>query len=266
MSRFLEKLGWVLLRDRFLILDKGREGVLRGGSFQAVDFSHHVLVDKTRHLVIEKGKYKITHRNGRTTCDPNDSVGMAVIDNSRLSYDEFWRNDDVVTAYHDKARGAFYKEVLAICQKYIHGRVIDIGCGSGGFLQLLAQREGHERLYGIDFSASSLTRCHRVMAEGGFVQSDIYHLGCHDESFETVICMETIEHLEHPDEAMREVRRVCSRDGLVIITIPNGPCDGYVGHLNFWSEDEFRSMLGREKIIDFRYVSAGHAMVFVTTR
>jgi ubiquinone/menaquinone biosynthesis C-methylase UbiE len=266
MSRFLEKLGWLLLRDRFLILDKGSEGIVRDGSFQAVDFSRRTLVDKSRHLVIEKGRYKITHRNGCAARDPNDSVGMDVIDNSRSSYDEFWRSDDVVAAYHDGARRAFYEEVLAICEKYVRGNVIDIGCGSGGFLHLLALRGRHQLLYGTDFSMSSIARCRRLIADARFVQSDVYQLGCRDESFETVICMETLEHLERPEEAIREARRVCSRDGFVIITIPEGSRDGYIGHLNFWSEDEFRSMLGHEKIVEFRYAESGQAMVFVTKR
>lgn len=190
---------------------------------------------------------------------------MAVIDNSRLSYDEFWRSDETVAAYQEEARRVFFEEVLSVCQKYVDGKVVDIGCGSGFFLQLLAKHATHRGIYGIDFSSSSIVRCRREIPEGKFLLSDIYRLGCRDGVFDTIICMETLEHVERPDDALREIMRVCRDGGHVIITIPNGPDDHYIGHLNFWSESEFRSVLVGAEVVDFQYVEGGKAMVFVAT-
>src|SRR5437016_5782221 len=122
-SRFLEKLVRFLLGDRFLLVDRVRDGIVRGGGFEAVDFTNHEFVDKRKYLVLEKGKYKIIHRDGHKKIGADESVGMAVIDNSRSSYDEFWRSDETVTAYQGQVRSVFYEEVLAVCRKYVHGQV-----------------------------------------------------------------------------------------------------------------------------------------------
>lgn len=265
MSRFLERLVRFLLSGRFLVVEKGQDGVVRGGGFLPVDFSTHEVVDKRKRLVIEKGRYKIFHREGRSKVGAGEGEGMAVIDNTRLSYDEFWRSDETVAAYQEEARRIFFEEVLSVCQKYVYGKVVDIGCGSGFFLQLLAKHAAHCGIYGIDFSSSSIVRCRREIPEGQFLLSDIYRLGCRDGVFDTVICMETLEHVERPDDALREILRVCRDGGHVIITIPNGQDDHYIGHLNFWSESEFRSVLVGAEVVDFQYVEGGKAMVFVAT-
>ena len=46
------------------------------------------------------------------------------------------------------------------------------------------------------------------------------------------------------------------------MTIPNGAVDEYVGHLNFWTEDEFRTLLP-ENVTAFRYCQGGRTMLFV---
>jgi 2-polyprenyl-3-methyl-5-hydroxy-6-metoxy-1,4-benzoquinol methylase len=264
-SRFLEKLVRFLLGDRFLLVDRVRDGIVRGGGFETIDFTDHEFVDKRKYLVLEKGKYKIIHRDGHKKIGADEGVGMAVIDNSRSSYDDFWRSDETVAAYQEKERREFFKEVLSVCRQYIHGKVVDIGCGSGFFLQLLTTHMTHHGVYGIDFSSSSIARCRKEIPLGKFLLSDIYYLGCRDGTFDTVICMETLEHLDRPGEAVREILRVCRSGGYVIITIPNGHYDQYVGHLNFWSESEFRWVLVDAEVVAFQYVEGGKAMVFVAT-
>ena len=265
MSRFLEKLVRLLLSGRFLVVEKRQDGIVRGGSFVPTDFGDHEVVDKRKYLIIEKGKYKIIHREGRKRIGADESVGMTVIDNSRSSYDEFWRSDEIVSSYQDEVRRVFFKEVWSACQKYVHGKVADIGCGSGFFLQLLAKHAAHHGIYGVDFSSSSIVRCRQEIPEGKFLLGEICRLGCRDGAFDTVICMETLEHVERPDEAVREIMRVCRDGGYVIITIPKGQCDHYIGHLNFWSESEFRSVLVDAEVVDFQYVEGGKSMVFVAT-
>jgi len=265
-SRFLEKLLRILLGNRVLVTSKARDGIVREGVFEPVDFSDHEVVDKKKYLILEKGKYKIIHRSGPPQVGANESVGMTVIDNLQSSYDEFWRSDEIVAAYQEEERREFFKEVLSVCRQYIHGKVVDIGCGSGFFLQLLTTHITHHGVYGIDFSSSSIARCRKEVPQGKFLLSDIYYLGCRDGTFDTVICMETLEHLDRPGEAVREILRVCRDGGFVIIAIPNGPCDHYIGHLNFWSEPEFRAFLQGAHFVDFKYVSGRKAMVFVAAK
>lgn len=94
-------------------------------------------------------------------------------------------------------------------------RVLDIPCGEGALLALLA---GDERV---------LT--------GGDVQPDLFKLDgvpCRrvdlqaawpfgDAEFDTVVCADGIEHVENPFHVVREARRVLAPGGRLILSTPN---------------------------------------------
>lgn len=252
-----------LVGEHFSIVPKRKEGVIRYGEFTEVDFSDHEVVDKKKALIVDKGKYKFIPRESwKQTHDPDTSV-QAIVDNSQSSFDEFWSDEGLVSEYLVEGRQAFYREVLKSCETYLYGRVVDIGCGPGYVVKALSSSGVVEKLYGVDFSSASIKRCRKEIPGGQFFMGDIYHIACADGIFDAVVCMETLEHLESPTEALRELFRVCRKGGHIIITIPNGALDEYVGHLNFWTEQEFRSLLSNEKSVTFRYCQGQRAMLFV---
>jgi len=42
-----------------------------------------------------------------------------------------------------------------------------------------------------------------------------------DESFDTVVCTDVLEHLEHPERVVAEMRRVLKEDGELIVMVPS---------------------------------------------
>jgi SAM-dependent methyltransferase len=262
--RLAEKVLRRVAGKHFAIIPRRKEGIIRYGTFTDVDFRDHEVVDKTKALVIEKGKYKVMLRDNAH--GHAGSAGLAVVDNSKASFDGFWRNDAVVTEYLGQARRQFYDSVVAACRGYLHGRVIDIGCGPGSVLKALAPHISIEKLYGVDFSGCAIKRCREELPTGTFLTGDVYHLACRNETFDVVICMETLEHLEDVTKAMEELFRICRIGGHVIITIPNGARDEYVGHMNFWTEQEFRDALDGREVVQFQYFQGGMTMMFVAKR
>lgn len=266
LLQLVEKALRRLMGQHFTIVRKSKEGVVRSGAFAEVDFCDHEIVDKKQHLIIEKGKYKIAPRTRATKSLDSNKTALAVIDNSQSSFDEFWSDEDMVTEYLGQARQQFYSDVLGVCEEYLRGRVIDVGCGPGFVLKVLSQRKAIEALYGVDFSRSSIKRCQEELSTGTFLMGDIFHLAYRSDVFDVVICMETLEHLEHATEAIAELFRVCRAGGHVIITIPNGARDEYVGHLNFWTEQEFRGLLAGRDVVKFQYFQKKMVMMFVVQR
>ena len=51
--------------------------------------------------------------------------------------------------------------------------------------------------------------------------ADAHFLPFKDESFSQVVCTEVLEHLESPIQALREIKRVLKKKGVVFITVPN---------------------------------------------
>lgn len=264
--RYLEKLARYFLDTHHIIVKRTEEGILKNGSFSPMDFSVYDIVDKTKYLIVEKGKYKIVHRSDHAGEQSVESPGMSVIDNLRSSYDKFWQSDAIVEEYLEEGRKRFYRDVFLLCRNYIRGKVFDIGCGSGFFLGIVSTLGGLGELYGADFSSASLKRCRDGIPDGRFILSDIFSLGCKTGYFDTVICMETLEHIENPRHALGEALRVCRNEGYIIVTIPNGIYDNYIGHLNFWSKSDFERFLDGITVADFHYIDGGKDMVFVLKR
>lgn len=263
--RFLEKVIRRAVGHYFVVVPNTSIGIIRHGQFQEVDLNDHVLVDRKQCLVLEKGKYKIALRECPQIPHRGEDEIVPVIDNGKSSFEQFWNDEDIVQRYNGEDRQRFFVEALDACRKYIHGRVADVGCGSGVFLKMMATL-ADVSLYGIDFSVSSVTRSRRCATSSVFSVSDIYHLGCRDKTFDTVICMETLEHLDRVSEALNELLRICRKGGYVIITIPNGVYDDYVGHLNFWSEHDFRTVLVKQDMVHFQYLHERKIMVFVVKK
>ena len=97
------------------------------------------------------------------------------------------------------------------------GRTLDLGCGMGGFLPELDELS--ERVFPADFDVDSMVRCRERGFPGGTIASG-YHLPFEDESFDLVCMFDVLEHIPDHELAMREVQRVLTPNGLVLISVP----------------------------------------------
>lgn len=96
---------------------------------------------------------------------------------------------------------------------------IEVGCGSLG---LLNRKPGLARLYegsiGIDPDLKSLSKNQQVKRR---LCGTCYQLPLKDNSVDVIVCRWVFEHLETPDEAMREFARVLKKGGLLFVKTPN---------------------------------------------
>jgi SAM-dependent methyltransferase len=88
-------------------------------------------------------------------------------------------------------------------------RFLDVGCGDLRYRRY-AEKPGWECVFS-DFEAR---------AEGVSIRLDVHALPFKDESFDTILITEVLEHLANPGVALREIRRVLRYDGDVILTVP----------------------------------------------
>lgn len=96
-------------------------------------------------------------------------------------------------------------------------RVLDVGCGRGGVIELL---HGDVALaVGVDPDVTSLAE-HRapIHRAGGLLEA----LPFPDESFDLVVCSWVLEHLAEPERALAEIGRVLVRGGHWVFLAPNG--------------------------------------------
>jgi ubiquinone/menaquinone biosynthesis C-methylase UbiE len=107
-------------------------------------------------------------------------------------------------------------------------RVLEIGCGRGGFTCWLARqaRPDPPALTAADFSQNALDRAQSQADRLGldrisWSQEDIQRLSFPDACFDTVISCETIEHVPGVAQAVGELARVLRPGGRLILTTPN---------------------------------------------
>lgn len=96
------------------------------------------------------------------------------------------------------------------------GKFLDIGCGTGMFLKVLAS---YGSVFGVDISAQALAYCReKVAADLTLATGD--QLPFPDDSFSFVSLLDIIEHADDDLSVLKEAYRVCMPGGVVLVTVP----------------------------------------------
>src|SRR5713226_2674897 len=106
-------------------------------------------------------------------------------------------------------------------------RILEIGCGRGGFSCWLSQHDaGPREIVAADFSGVAIEKAssHAAAQKLGNIRweiADIQNIPHPANSFDTVISCETIEHVPDSRLALREMARVLKPGGRLFLTCPN---------------------------------------------
>jgi len=99
-----------------------------------------------------------------------------------------------------------------------NSRILDVGCGSGIFSQLLAAYSSN--IIGIDIvnRTEIINNCKDNI---NLSLMSAEKLGFKEKTFDLVIMMEVLEHIPDVDFALKEVYRILKDDGKLIASTPN---------------------------------------------
>jgi ubiquinone/menaquinone biosynthesis C-methylase UbiE len=103
----------------------------------------------------------------------------------------------------------------------LRGRVLNVGCGTGGFNVLAA--DGGARAIGVDKDGEAIAICGLKARKVGcaFVQAHAEALPFADGAFDLVHCFSVIEHVASVEATVAEMVRVTRRGGAVYVHTPN---------------------------------------------
>jgi SAM-dependent methyltransferase len=109
-----------------------------------------------------------------------------------------------------------------LARELVRGRrVLDIACGEGYGTDLLAGRAQH--VIGVDVLPAAVHHAqqHYRRPHVRFIAGDCAVIPLAAGSIDVVVSFETLEHVREHDDVMREIRRVLTADGLLIMSSPD---------------------------------------------
>jgi ubiquinone/menaquinone biosynthesis C-methylase UbiE len=101
--------------------------------------------------------------------------------------------------------------------------LLEVGCGDGALSGLIFKKFGCE-LTGIEPSSDGIRFCREMFNKyrfkGTFEISEGYSFNFPDNHYDIVVLADVIEHLQHPDLMLAEIKRIVKPGGHVVITTP----------------------------------------------
>jgi SAM-dependent methyltransferase len=131
---------------------------------------------------------------------------------------------EYVTMAQVEAEHWWYKGLHDCLLKFIPEKnksLLDVGCGTGQFLKLYNKANA----IGLDYSAQALALA-KGKVNNSLIQGDIRALPFDDASFQTVVSCDVLDCFDDEEErrqALGELYRVMSRDGLLLLNLPAFP-------------------------------------------
>lgn len=125
--------------------------------------------------------------------------------------------------------------------------ILDIGCGKGEFFEFLLNRGMH--FTGIDIGKSGIQYDREKFPEGIFVLYDGKKLPFDDNSFDKVVSMEVLEHVDDLENFISEAKRVCKVGGKVIGTTPHKNKVESAEHVWSFDLDEIKKFFSEDSYI-----------------
>jgi SAM-dependent methyltransferase len=120
--------------------------------------------------------------------------------------------------------------------KQLKGRILDVGCGLGDFLLF------YRDIVGVDINKDCVNYCKSFNLNVELMVVDI--LPFDDNSFDSIILDNVIEHIENPSNLLSEIKRVLTPNGILLVGVP---CDkGYMyddDHKNFYDVSSLKLLL-----------------------
>ncbi len=131
------------------------------------------------------------------------------------------------------AARAAAREATALLGTHRHGRVLDVGCGTG-YLGLGLAHEGLvDELHLVDLSPGMLGRARanaeRLGVDAHLVRATAARLPYPDDSVDAVVTRGVLHHLHDVDAALREWRRVLRLGGSLLVLSEPTPAADRVG-------------------------------------
>lgn len=138
----------------------------------------------------------------------------------------------------------FTKWMADTIRPYVGDRVLEIGAGIGNLTANLVPRTEY---HASDINPQYLDRLETLKQTRPYLQvhyTDASAAATYPaEQFDTVVCLNVVEHIENDVQALSNIRKSLDKNGRAIILVPNGPqlfgsLDKALGHYRRYTQEQ----------------------------
>jgi len=144
------------------------------------------------------------------------------------------------------------KARINVTSKLCYGKVIELGCGRGHITKAISDRGSD--VTGIDISKKKIAEARELYPNLNFIQSDILKLEFPNESFDTAVLAEVIEHVpaDLGSKILSIAWNLLKQGGRLIVSVPNEDSILHHNHLRTFNRATLKKMLcpyGNPKVV-----------------
>lgn len=164
-----------------------------------------------------------------------------------------WGSKDLSLSGYSNYR----KYQLSLIKNYIGKNILEVGSGDRGFTNLLVNTISNiERVISIEPSETLFKIYENNYLFPDFVDfqcTDLFDLNVKETgSFDTIIFVHVLEHIENDREALNKSYELLKKDGYVLIEVPAlqflySPNDEVLGHYRRYNKKVMKSIIDRNK-------------------
>lgn len=134
---------------------------------------------------------------------------------------ELWNNVSENWRIQEEGAKPVYETIISTLDIAEGRSVLDIGCGTGYFLSLLAPYTAE--LTGVDIAASQLDVAKRYLPTATFTVAGMEALPFPDASFDFIVANNSVQFSPDTDKALAEIYRVLKPGGKFVVTLWDEP-------------------------------------------
>lgn len=100
-------------------------------------------------------------------------------------------------------------------------KLLDVGCGTGDLTIFIANKLGIKQIYGVDVDENALSQAKQkgIIVFNLDISKEKFPFS--NETFDLCTFLDVIEHLENPDNALKEIHRILKKEAFLLLTTPN---------------------------------------------
>ena len=164
---------------------------------------------------------------------PSDPSELIRTEAPVQAYEEMYEEEGFYDLHYSQSHYyPMFAKTLEEVQRTGGKSVIEVGCGSGSFAQMLMDRSDKISYRGFDFSEPGVKKAiERTGRSDLFKVANALEPDSYSESYDTVVCTEVLEHIEQD----REVIANWKPEAMCVCTVPNFD---FETHVRFFRTEE----------------------------